>query len=81
MQVPAGAPEEAPDGAAASKDCLTHMVVLAFSPSDPLSLESVFYPWAARYFQDSWVAGDGSFVANPDGPHHTAHCCPFLLVP
>lgn len=41
-----------------------------------------FFPGAARYFQDSWVTGDGSFVANPDGPHRTAlRCCPYLLVP
>lgn len=35
---------------------------------------------AVQCFPGSWEADGGSFVANPDGPHHT-DCCPYLLVP
>lgn len=70
MQDPAG-PLEVLGGAAGYMGFPRHMAGLASSPSDPSNPESGFYRGFDPYFPGSWVAGDGSFVASPDGPLHT----------
>lgn len=52
----------------------------AFSLPGPVDLGADFCLEVVQCFPGSWEVDGGSFVANPDGPHHT-DCCPYLLVP